>query len=116
MTATITAPGVTLDEQEAASLEGVTQMPLDLIALRNRKLALDEQKDAIIAEIDKIKETFALRMVAYGVQGFELNGKIHARRSEVKTTRIDSKKFKAAHPRLWAAFSTVTESVRITIN
>ena len=107
---------VTMNEREAAEAEGLVEMPLDLIALRDRKLQLDEQKDALVAEIDKIKETFAQRMEAYGVQGFVLNGKVHARRSEVKTSRIDSKALKEAHPRLWAAFSKVTESVRVVIN
>ena len=116
MTATITAPAVPLSEQEAAAAEGLVEMPVDLVALRNRKLALDEQKDAIIAEIDQIKATFDQRMAAYGVQGFVLNGKVHARRSEVKTSRVDTKKLKEAHPRIFAAFLKVTESVRITIN
>lgn len=116
MTATTTAPPVQLDEAEAAALEGIAPMPLDLIALREKKLRLSEERDALNAQIDEIKATFAERLEAYGVQGFELNGKVHARKSLVRTPRLDTKKFKAAHPKIWAAFTVVTTSVRVTIN
>lgn len=111
-----TAPPVPLNETEAAQLEGLAPMPSDLVTLRNRKLELDEQASAIKVEIDAIKATFDQRLQAEGVQGFVLNGKVHGRRSEVTTARVDAALLKEKHPRIYKAFLKVTKSVRITIN
>jgi len=116
MTATTTAPAITLDEQEAAALEGTVAMPSDLVILRNKKLELQAERDRINADIDEIKAEFDRRMKIDGVQGYVLDGKVHARRSEVHTTRVDSARLKEKHPKIYAAFLKVTESVRITIN
>lgn len=119
MTATITrttAPPVPLDEAEAAQLEALADMPADLVTLRNRKLELDEEVSARKVEIDRIKAIFDARLQADNVQGYVLNGKVHGRRSEVTTTRVDSALLKEKHPRIYKAFLKVTKSVRITIN
>lgn len=112
----ITAPPVPLDETEAAQLEALATMPADLVILRNRKLELDEEVAARRVEIDRIKAVFDARLQADNVQGYVLNGKVHGRRSEVTTTRVDSAALKEKHPRIYKAFLKVTKSVRITIN
>ena len=109
------APAVTLDETEAAAAEALAPMPADLVALRERKLKLAEQRDLLNEQIDEIKGIFATRLVEDGLQGYVLAGKVHARRSLVRTSRLDSKKLKEKHPRIFAAFQTVTETVRINI-
>lgn len=113
---TITAPGVTLDETEAAEAELLAPMPADVIALRERKLTLQAQVDLLNEEIGKIKDTVGQRLQEEGLQGYMYGGKVHARRSIVVSKRVDSKKLKEKHPRIWAAFLTTTESVRVTIN
>lgn len=116
MTDTLTAPAVQLDETEAAQLEGLAPMPQDLISKRQERLALKEQRDAIQARMDEIRDEFGARLEAEGLQGFVLNGKVHARRSVVQTRRVDSKKLKEKHPQIWRAFSILTESVRIVVD
>lgn len=116
MTTTTTAPAVTLDETEAAQAEALAVMPADLVALRARKLQLDEQKDLLTEEIEKIKGIFADRLVADGLQGYVYAGKVHARRSEGTSTRVDSKLLKEKHPQIYRAFLKTTHYVRMTIN
>jgi len=116
MTTTITAPGITLNEAEAAAAEGIAAMPADLVALRNEKIQLDEQISALEARKKEIRDIFGARLESMGLQGFSLNGKVHARRSEVHTTRLDSGKLKEKHPKIWAAFAKVTDSVRVVID
>lgn len=103
-------------EAQAAELESLLPMPEDLIPLREQKLELDKAKDEIQAQIDAIKAAFDARMLADQVQGYVLAGKVHARRSEVVTSRVDGKKLKAQLPQIFNRFLTVTKSVRVTIN
>lgn len=116
MTTTLTAPAVTLDETEAAEAEGIATMPSDLVALRERKLVLDAQKAVIEEELTAIRDTFGKRLLEAGLQGYTFGGKVHARRSEVLTNRIDTEKLKAKHPQIYRAFLKATTSVRVVIN
>jgi hypothetical protein len=118
MTATInrtTAPPVPLDEVEAAKLEGLAPMPSDLLALRERKLALKQAKDDIEDELNQIKATFDARLQVAGVVGFTLGGKVKARRTEYDTVSLDMDGLRTAHPRIFARFRRTTPSVRINI-
>lgn len=103
-------------EVEAALDEGLAEMPADLIPLRNEKLALDEQIDLLTARKKEITDAFGERLKTDGLQGFMLYGKVHARRSEVTNSRVDSKKLKTEMPHVFAKFLKVTKSVRITVN
>ena len=103
-------------EVEAALLEGLAEMPADLIPLRNEFLANKEAADALKARQDEIKSTFADKLVEEGLQGFLLHGKVHARRSEVTNTRIDSNALKEKLPHIWQQFVKTTKSVRVTVN
>lgn len=116
MTTTTHAPAITLDEQEAAANELIATMPADLVPLRNRKLALQAQRDELNAEIDSIKAIFDQRLMADGLQGYIYQGKVHARRSVIHTRHFLSKPFKETHPKLFLKFTEMRESVRITIN
>lgn len=103
-------------EQEAALLEGLAQMPDHLIPLRNEYLANKEAADELKARQDEIKAKFADELVESGLQGFILHGKVHARRSEVTNTRIDSTGLKEKMPHIWQQFVKTTKSVRVTVN
>ena len=116
MTDTITAPAVTTDETEAAALEGILPMPADLVPLRQEKLDLDTQIAMLRERVEEIKATFATRAEADGVQGYVLEGKVHARISQVITNRIDSDKLKKTLPHIFNQFIKTTTSQRVTIN
>jgi hypothetical protein len=116
MTTIIDAPAITLDETEAAAHEALAPMPADLIALRAEKLLLDQQIDALKERKDAIRDIFGKRLEDLGLQGFVLNGKVHARRSEVHTGRLDGEALKKRHPKLYAQFLKFTDSIRVTIN
>lgn len=116
MTATASAPALPLDEQAAALAEGIAEMPADLVALREEKIALQERKDALESRIAEIRDIFGKRLEEDGLQGYTYHGKVHARRSEVRTPRLDTKALKEKHPKIFAAFTKVTESVRVVIN
>jgi hypothetical protein len=113
---TLTAPAITLDEQDAAQDEALAPMPADVIALRERKLALQAQIDLLQEEIGVIKDTVGKKLEDAGLQGYVLGGKVHARRSEVITNRLDSQRLKEKHPQIWRAFIKPTHSVRVVIN
>ncbi len=106
----------TTEELEAAALEGIIDMPDDLIALRNEKLALGEEIDRLTSRKKEITDAFGERLKSEGMQGFILYGKVHARRSEVSTSRVDSKKLKDEMPHLHAKYLKVTKSVRVVVN
>lgn len=108
-------PRTSTIEQEAALLEGLAEMPADLVSLRRRRLALKERKDKIQQEMDDIRDTFAERLEAEGLQGYMLSGKVKARRSEVTTHRADTNILKTKYPKIWAAVMKTTKSVRVDI-
>lgn len=102
-------------DMTAAALEGLAPMPDDLIPLRTRRLALMKRRDKLDEELDQIRDEFAERLEEDNLQGFILDGKVRARRSEVHNTRLDTKAIKAELPDVFAKYSKVTKSVRINI-
>lgn len=103
-------------EQTAALEEGLAEMPAELIEKREEFLVLKEQRDEINDQMSKIKDAFGDALKDQGLQGFLLHGKVHARRSEVITNRVDSGELKAKMPHIWKRFLKVSKSVRITVN
>lgn len=101
---------------DAALLEGLAPMPAHLIPLRDESIALKEQIDELNARREDIKESFAKELQDSGLQGYILNGKVHARVSEVINTRVDAKELKLKMPHIYAKFLKVTKSVRTTVN
>ena len=100
----------------AALEEGLAPMPAHLIPLRDESNDLKEQIEALTARRDEIKDIFSKTLESNGLQGFLLNGKVHARRSKVTNTRLDAKKLKEEHPLLHAKYVIITQSVRVVIN
>lgn len=113
--AAITADLAKDEEDEAAALEGLAKMPEDLIPLREEKIALDEQIDALTARKKEIQDTFGKRLDERGLVGFLLNGKVHARVTVGTRTGIDGKKLKDEKPSIWKKYlkTTAYRSVRI---
>ena len=103
------------EETEAAALEGLAPMPADLIPLREEKRQLDEQLEVLNNRVSEIKETFGKRLEEAGLQGFLLNGKVHARVSHGTRHTIDSKKLKEQMPHIWERFMRATKyrSIRV---
>lgn len=116
MTTTATAPAVSLEETDALTLEALAPMPQDLIALREEKIAIQERIDALETRKKEIRDIFGQRLLDDGLQGYLLHGKVHARRTVVRSPRLDSKALKDKHPRIYAAFVKITESVRIVVD
>lgn len=103
-------------EQEAALLEGLAEMPEDLVPLREKRLKLKAKIDTLQQEADEIRDTFGTRLESEGLQGYMLHGKVKARRTDVTNTRADSKMLKADFPEIWAKVVKVTKSVRVVID
>ena len=105
-------------EVEAAELEGL--LPVDADHELQGKIllarALKQRRDLATAEYNAAKDELGAALAAANLQGFTLEGKVVVRRSFVRTPRFDSKGFKEKHPKLYAAFVNVTESIRITID
>jgi len=100
----------------AALAEGLADMPADLIPLRDEYLALKEERDNLVKTMDSIKGQFADYIKDNGLQGLILEGKVHARVSNVTNSRVDSKRLKAEMPTVHAKFLIVTKSQRVTVN
>lgn len=103
-------------EVEAAVLEGLAPMPEDLVPLRNRANELKEQIDQLTDARNSIKEIFGKRLEAESLQGFVLNGKVHARVSHGTRNSIDTKRLKAERPDIWAQYLKVTKYKSVTVN
>lgn len=74
-----------------------------------------EQIEALQAEAEAIKDTFKEKMVDEGAEALEGAG-WRATWHNTKSTRFDSKRFKAEHGDLYTAYSTSTTGTRFTLN
>jgi predicted phage-related endonuclease len=103
-------------DMQAALAEGLAPMPAHLIPLRDESNDLKEQIDKLTERRDKIKEIFGKTLVAEGHQGFLLNGKVHARVSNVTNNRVDTKALREKRPDVFQEFLVTTKSQRIVVN
>lgn len=104
------------EEAEAQMAEGLAPMPEDLVALRQEKLELDDQIDALNARKEEIKDIFGEKLKDEGLVGFMLHGKVHARRSNRTRTDVDRKRLKDELPEVYKNYLKTTSYVSITIN
>lgn len=116
MAATIAAKTQPQEETDAALLEGLAPMPADLVALRNEKVALDDQVSLLNERLREIKDTFADRLHADNLVGYTLGSKVKARESHGTRTTVDSKQLKAEMPHIWAKYSKTTPYTSIRID
>lgn len=91
-------------------------MPADLAPLREEKLAIDKQMETLDARKKDIQEIFGARLKAEGLVGYTIDRKVRARRSPGTRDGIDMKALRAKHPKIAAAFKTVTPYVSIRIS
>lgn len=103
-------------EADAAELEGLAPMPEDLVPLRNEKLLLDEEVGRLNARLREIKDAFGGRLQEENLQGFILDGKVHARRTPGTRTSVDSKKLKDDLPHIYKEYLRTTSYVSINIS
>lgn len=103
-------------ELEAQLNEGLAPMPAEMIALREESNVLKEQIDALTARRNEIKEIFGKHLEDEGLQGFLLNGKVHARVTYGTRTTVDSKELKEKMPHIWKKFLKTTKYTSITVN
>lgn len=103
------------EQTEAALVEGLAEMPEDLIPLRLQYLALKDQRDDVLNQMDQIKSTFASRLKEQGLQGFLLYGKVRSRLSKVTNSRVDSKRLKDELPAVHAKYLVVTKNERVNV-
>lgn len=105
-----------LNEQEAALNEGLAEMPADVRQMRDEWLELKRQADNLNEVRNRLRDTIAERMKEDGVQGYVLDSKVKARTTSVTSVGVDSKALKEQMPTVWAKFSKITKSVRVTIS
>jgi predicted phage-related endonuclease len=105
-------------EAEALELEALVSVDsnTDIKAKIRQARSLKEKRDAAEKAYSDAKNELGSMLADAGLQGFTLNGKVVVRRSLVRTSRLDSKALKAKHPRIFAAFMKVTESIRVTVD
>lgn len=105
-------------EVEAAELEGLAAVDADPELMGKILLAraLKERRDTAVAEYNAVKDELGGLLAGANLQGFTLSGKVAVRRSFVRTPRFNTKAFKEKHPKLYTAFTSVTESIRITVD
>lgn len=106
----------TSGEAAAAELEGLAQMPDDLVKLREEKLKLDKQLEKLQARKKEIQDTFGQRLKDDGLVGYLLHGKVHARRSQHTRTGVDSKRLKEELPVVYKNYLKVTSYTSVTVN
>lgn len=100
----------------AARLEGLAPMPANIEALRTEKLMLDKQKEIIDARLAEIKAAVGNELETEGLNGFILNGKVHARLTKGTRTTVDGKRLKDELPHIYPQYLKVTPYQSITIN
>jgi len=108
----------TIDQEiaEAAELEGLAPMPAELEGLRLEKLEIDKQKALLEQRLTEIKDEFGKRLEADGLQGYVVDGKVHARVSHGTRTGVDAKKLKAEMPHIWSKYLKTTAYRSVTIS
>lgn len=110
-------PAVSLDETEAAELEGVAPLPADLVALLSEARVVKEQLEVLEARKKEIRDIFKDRLVLLGLVGFVVNGKVKIRKSVYTKDGFNVKDFAAKHPVLFRRFKTTSAPITsITID
>lgn len=110
-----------MTELTAAELEGIvtldpsTSADFALVNLIEKFRTLDQSEKKLASDKAEVRKAILAEITERGAQALEVHGSVVARKSQVTKTGLDSKTFKVTHPRLWAKFSKVTESVRLTI-
>lgn len=100
----------------AALLEGLAPMPTNIEQLRTEKLMIDKQKEILEARLAEIKAEVGQELEANGLNGFILNGKVHARLTKGTRTTVDGKKLKDEMPHIYPQYLKVTPYQSVTIN
>lgn len=106
---------LTPTEAEAAELEALAPATAEVRKLVSVYHAAVARKEAAEEARVSARDRLGALLDADGLQGFTVGGKVVARASTVRTPRLDTAKLKAKHPRIFAMFTVVTVSKRITV-